>query len=54
MSDIQKIFGCSRTRAYEIVNSDGFPRIKIGKCLYVPEDEFSNWAKVYCYKEFKI
>lgn len=43
VSDIAIILGISRARAYELVNSDGFPRIVMGKRLIIPRQAFMDW-----------
>lgn len=40
---IQQIMGISRTKAYKLVKSDGFPRIKIGKRIGIPKEAFEEW-----------
>ena len=52
--DLQEIFGCSKDRAYKLANSKGFPSIKIGRQIYIPEKELEKWISTYSYKEFKI
>ena len=54
VKDLQQIFGCSKERAYKLANSKGFPSIKIGKQIYIPEEELAKWIEMYTYKEFKI
>lgn len=43
VSSIQRILGISRAKAYELVKSDGFPRVKIGKRIAVPKGAFEEW-----------
>lgn len=52
--DIMKIFSCGKNRAYDIIRSEGFPTIQIGKRKYVPEEAFKKWEKAYLHKEFVI
>jgi excisionase family DNA binding protein len=54
VKDIQEALGCSGKKAYAIVNQKDFPKIKIGKTFYIPEDEFDKWVKRYLCKEFEI
>jgi excisionase family DNA binding protein len=43
--EIAKLLRISRTGAYELVKSDDFPTIKIGKVLRVPADKFHDWLE---------
>lgn len=54
VKDIQNRIGCGRSKVYEVVNSNGFPKIKIGKQFYVPEDEFNKWVSRHIGKEILI
>ncbi len=42
---IQNILGISRAKAYDLVKSDGFPKIKIGKRIAIPKAEFEKWLQ---------
>jgi len=35
----------SRSKAYELIRGNGFPKIRIGKRLLVPREAFENWIK---------
>ena len=54
VKDIKEILGCGINRAYDIVQQDDFPKIKIGNRYYIPQDEFERWMKSYLRKEYKI
>ena len=41
--EVGEVLGISRAAAYELVRSEGFPRIKIGKRVLVPRDKFIQW-----------
>lgn len=41
--DVAAILRTSKTRAYELMNSNGFPTLKIGYRLFVPKDKFIDW-----------
>lgn len=43
--DIQKIFGCSRNKTYQLIETKGFPRIKVGKQYYIPEIDLEKWIE---------
>lgn len=54
VNDVKKYFGCGINRAYDIVNQRDFPKIKIGRRIYIPEEDFTKWCKSYLRKEYKI
>lgn len=41
--DIQQIFKLGRDKTYQLMNSRGFPTIKIGRTSYVPKDKLEKW-----------
>ena len=41
--EVGEVLGISRAAAYELVRSEGFPRMKIGKRVLVPRDAFLRW-----------
>ena len=42
-SDIAEVLSISRSKAYELLNSTGFPTISIGRRMVVPRDKFLAW-----------
>ena len=40
---IARIFGISRSKAYELLHSEGFPTLFFGKQMVVPRDHFFEW-----------
>ena len=54
VKEIKEALQVSKDMAYKIVNTDGFPSIKIGRTIRVPEDEFDKWIKKYTYTKFNI
>lgn len=54
VKDIQKSLQVSQDMAYKLVNTNGFPAIKIGRAIRIPEDEFDKWVKKYLYTKFNI
>ncbi len=42
---IQNILGISRAKAYDLVKTVGFPKIKIGKRIAIPKAEFEKWLQ---------
>jgi len=43
--EVADILGISRARAYQLVNSDGFPRIVIGQRFVIPKDALQTWIE---------
>lgn len=41
---IAKYLEISRAGAYEVMHSEGFPLIRIGKRMIVPRDKFLEWV----------
>lgn len=52
--DLIRILKISKTTAYKLVNSKGFPAIKFGKVVRIPKDKFESWVQTYTGKEFYI
>ena len=40
--------GISRSSAYTLVRSDGFPALKIGSRLVIPKDKLQVWINENC------
>jgi hypothetical protein len=45
VKDIRCIFRCSLSQAYELVNADGFPSMKIGRKILVEKRALENWIE---------
>lgn len=41
--DIQRIFKCSKNTAYNLMHSDGFPSIKVGRRIFVSNLSLHKW-----------
>ena len=52
VKEIQRVFNCSKNTAYNLMNSPGFPTVKIGRRLYVEKDALEGWLKRNRGKEF--
>ena len=50
--DIQNIFKIGRTQAYRLMNTMGFPAIKLNNRLYVPREKLRDWINKYTGKRF--
>ena len=45
VEDIQRIMGISRTSAYELVHTPGFPAFRSGRLIKVSKAAFFEWMK---------
>lgn len=45
VSDIQKILGIGRNKAYELVSSDSFHTVRIGTLIKIPKASFIAWLE---------
>jgi len=45
VKDLQKIFKCSHTQVYALVNANGFPSIRIGGKILVEHGELKKWLE---------
>jgi len=43
--DLTEALGISRAGAYELVRSEGFPALHIGKRILIPKEGFIAWIK---------
>ena len=43
VQELSAQMGISLPKAYELVKTPGFPTIRIGKRMLVPEDKFIQW-----------
>ena len=43
--DVAQVLGISRANAYELMHSEGFPTLKIGKRMSVPKDKLIEWIQ---------
>ncbi len=41
--EVGEVLGISRAGAYELVQSKGFPHMKVGKRILVPREKFLAW-----------
>lgn len=41
--EVADILGICRSKAYELLNSQGFPAIRLGRRMVVPRDRFLEW-----------
>ena len=52
--EIAKILKISMDKTYELIQSPGFPKIKIGRQYRISEEEFNKWIKKYSYNQYKM
>ncbi len=43
--EMGEVLGISRAAAYELVRSQGFPKLKIGSRILIPKDKFLLWIE---------
>jgi predicted DNA-binding transcriptional regulator AlpA len=49
--DIQEIFMIGKNTAYELMNSKGFPTLRINNRLYVSQSALNKWIETYSGKK---
>lgn len=54
VSDIQKVFGIGRTKAYELMSADGFPSFRINNRMYIERSKLSSWIEKRTGKQFNF
>ncbi len=52
VDDIQKIFKLGRTKAYQLMISEGFPSIRLNRRLYVQKEKLDAWISQNSGKQF--
>ena len=53
IKDIQERLRIKKSKAYQLVNTPGFPALKIDSMIRVPEDKFEKWINSYIGKTFE-
>jgi excisionase family DNA binding protein len=43
VKDLEELLGIGRTVAYELVRSEGFPKIRVNKRILIPVDALKEW-----------
>lgn len=54
LEEVAEIFRFSAEKTSQLVNSPGFPKLKIGKQYRVPEEELVKWIKKYSYINYNM
>ena len=45
VDDIQHIFGIGRTKAYQLMDSSGFPSFRLNRKVLVSRDRLEEWIR---------
>ena len=45
--DVAQVLGVSRAQAYNLMRSEGFPTLKIGKRMSVPKHKLIEWIDAH-------
>ena len=45
--DVAQVLGVSRTQAYNLMRSEGFPTLKIGHRMTVPKNKLIEWIDAH-------
>jgi excisionase family DNA binding protein len=43
VTELQKVLGLSRVKAYELVHQRNFPAIRFGRAIRIPRDGLMKW-----------
>lgn len=43
VKDIKNYFNCGINQAYSMVSRKDFPKVKIGRRYYIPQEQFEKW-----------
>ena len=54
MEEVAAIFRFSNEKTSQLINTPGFPKLKIGREYRIPEDELDKWIKKYSYTQFNM
>jgi predicted DNA-binding transcriptional regulator AlpA len=54
VEDLQKALCISRNIAYKLMDSNGFPSMRIGRRRVVPIEAFNKWLMQYAGKDFSL
>ena len=47
MKQVASLFGISDSSAYELVQEEDFPSLRIGKRIIVPKEELQKWISIH-------
>ncbi|MBQ9166687.1 MAG: helix-turn-helix domain-containing protein [Oscillospiraceae bacterium] len=46
VEDIQRIFKLSKTNTYNLINSKGFPKIRLNRRIVIPKKQLEKWIEI--------
>ena len=52
--EVQQVLGLSRTKTYEMINQKDFPKVRLGKNIWVPASELERFMKKSLFKTYEI
>ena len=52
--DLCNILGISKNTAYKLVKLDGFPKVQIGKKIFIPKEELEVYLKKHIGSKIKL
>ena len=52
LEEVAQIFRFSMDKTSQLVNTPGFPKLKIGNQYRIPEEELARWIKKYSYSNY--
>ena len=54
LEEVSEIFRFSPEKTSQLVNTPGFPKLKLGKQYRIPEEELEKWIKKYSYANYHM
>lgn len=54
VQDVQRILRLSKNQTYDLVNSSEFPKVRLGRTIRIPPDEFAKFLKRHLYGKYDI
>lgn len=51
VKELSSQMGISIPKAYELVKTEGFPKIRIGTRILIPVEAFNEWLKKHSHNE---
>jgi excisionase family DNA binding protein len=52
VDDLSRILHISKRKAYQLMDSEGFPCMKLGRKRLILKTEFERWTIKYAYRKF--
>lgn len=54
VEEAAEALGICRARAYDMVNIEGFPVVRIGRCIRIPKDRLEKWLNEQAEKQVTV